>query len=51
MKRTATAITATVTVSHDPPKANPQFPCFNSLGVNEPNLAQVCFPLHLSDKF
>jgi hypothetical protein len=51
MKRTATAITASPTLSHDPPKANPQLPCLDALGVNEAQFPQICFPLHLPDKF
>ena len=47
----ATAITTAATVSQDSPKANPQFPCFDTLGMNEPNPPQVCLPLHLPDKF
>lgn len=39
------------TVSHDPPKANPQFPGLDPFGMGEPNTPQVCFPLHLPDKF
>jgi hypothetical protein len=47
----ATAITTTATVSQHSPKANPHLPCFNPLGVNKSDFPQVCFPLHLSDKF
>ena len=51
MKRTATAITVPITVSQHPPKANPQFPCLDPLGVNQAYFPQGCFPLHLPDKF
>jgi hypothetical protein len=47
----ATAITTTVTVSQHSPKANPHLPCLNPFGVNELDFSQICFPLHLPDKF